>query len=660
MLVECLPCSPRCSFQSVFHKFVFIALATTLLAGPASASPDNDFLAAREAYAKGRIDQLDRLAERLPVNYPLAPYLRYWRIKSRSPASADWLAFANQHPDSPLGQRAWLELAREHGKTENWPAFRNAYARLAKSDQELRCYQLRARLAELDSSAETEASELYRGAQDLPSSCEPLFALLNDRGLLSTEARLARLRLALEAGNLRLAGEIINTFPTLQASEKRGLDSLITEAGRTPEKTLGIHPNSALEQEIVLYALTQIAKKNVDQAVKHWDKARLGLPENIGQHGWAIVALAAARAHRPEAVEWFLLGKEQLSDNQKIWKARTMLRAGRWLDVYQTIVSLPKTIQEEAIWRYWKARALKALNAGVLANQLFANLSREIHYYALLADEELPVRLESRPAEFRPTAEDIAFVEQQPGLKRALLLRRIGLNTEAVAEWDWGLRAMSDQQILAAAELARREQWYDRAILTAEKTREIHSFDLRYLTPYRDLAEAQARQNGLDPAWVYGLMRQESRFIDYARSGVGAQGLMQIMPATARWIARQLSLDRKAHAKMNDPEANIRFGTFYMKNVLDSLHGSPVLASAGYNAGPGRARKWQAEVPLEGAIYIESIPFTETREYVKKVMANAVYYSQRLGVGGGSLKARLGLIPPRNLSKIEQSSSSAP
>jgi soluble lytic murein transglycosylase len=324
-----------------------------------------------------------------------------------------------------------------------------------------------------------------------------------------------------------------------------------------------------------------------------------------------------------------------------------MLRAGRWLDVFQGIAGLPQSIQNEAVWRYWKARALKALNAGYQANQIFARLSQEIHYYGLLAYEELPARLEARPDEYRPTPDQLKAAESHPGLARALLLRKLDRQADAVAEWEWALRGMDDQALLAAAELARAAEWFDRAILTAEKTREEHSFDLRYLTPYRDLAEAQASRNDLDPAWVYGLMRQESRFVDHARSQAGAQGLMQIMPQTAKWIARRLGQDRTAYRKMADPEANIRFGTYYLRHLLDSLDGSPVLATAGYNAGPGRARRWRADTALEGAIYIETIPYAETREYVKKVLANAMYYNHRLGLPSHSLKERLGTIPAK-------------
>jgi soluble lytic murein transglycosylase len=317
------------------------------------------------------------------------------------------------------------------------------------------------------------------------------------------------------------------------------------------------------------------------------------------------------------------------------------------MEVYRSIEAMPEALQNEAVWRYWKARAFKALNATYPANMLFAKLSREIHYYGLLATEELPAKLEARPADYKVTPDDMKVAEAHVGLRRALLLRKLGDDGNALAEWDWALRGMDDRAILAAAELARRNQWNDRAIATAEKTREVHDFDLRYIAPYRDLASEYAQENGLDEAWVYGLMRQESRFMDYARSGVGAQGLMQIMPATAKWIARQLGLGKRAHNNVGKPETNIRFGTFYLKHIFDSLGQSPVLATAAYNAGPGRARKWQAEVPLEGAIYVENIPFSETRDYVKKVLANAMFYRNRFGGISQPLKERLGVIPAR-------------
>jgi soluble lytic murein transglycosylase len=200
---------------------------------------------------------------------------------------------------------------------------------------------------------------------------------------------------------------------------------------------------------------------------------------------------------------------------------------------------------------------------------------------------------------------------------------------------------------IGGAELARRMEWYDRAINTAERTRELHDFELRFLAPYREQAQQAASENQIDEAWVFGLMRQESRFVNVARSSVGASGLMQIMPATARWIAQRLGIKKFMPKQMQDPAKNIQFGAYYLKHVQSTLDDSPVLATAAYNAGPSRAQRWRDTRPMEAAVYIESIPFAETRDYVKKVMSNAMYYAARFGQPSVLLKDRLGTIPPR-------------
>jgi soluble lytic murein transglycosylase len=192
--------------------------------------------------------------------------------------------------------------------------------------------------------------------------------------------------------------------------------------------------------------------------------------------------------------------------------------------------------------------------------------------------------------------------------------------------------------------VAFRSDWYDVAINTAEKTRLTHDFALRYPTPYRDMMQSYAKENQLDVAWVYGLIRQESRFISYARSGVGASGLMQVMPATAKWIAKRLGIGEFRPAMISELDTNIQFGTHYLRYTLDQMDGQSVMATAAYNAGPSRPKRWVAAHDLEGAIYAESIPFSETREYVKKVMANAYFYAQRLGTRVQTLKQRLGVV----------------
>lgn len=212
---------------------------------------------------------------------------------------------------------------------------------------------------------------------------------------------------------------------------------------------------------------------------------------------------------------------------------------------------------------------------------------------------------------------------------------------------------MNDRQLLAAAELARSNQIWDRAINTADRTRNEHDYSLRFLAPYGEQIRPAARNQSLDDAWVYGLMRQESRFVTSARSNVGASGLMQLMPATAKWVAKKIGLRDFSQSQVNDTQTNVLLGTSYMRLVMENLDNHPVLASAAYNAGPGRAKKWRAERPLEGAIYAETIPFTETRDYVKKVMSNSVYYSALFNGRPDSLKARLGEIGPRSNSPLK-------
>jgi soluble lytic murein transglycosylase len=627
---------PRLSPCWYFFPLVFVS-QLVLAAG------DKDFLAAREAYAKGQAQRFEQHAARTPADHPLQPYLHYWRLKSRSPSPEAMADFVGRHADSPLSERMRQDLARYYGQAEDWPNFRAWVAGLAKLDNELLCLSQRAGLAEPGGTAAQAGARLYRTGADLPSACTQLFSELFARGVLQPEDRLLRLRLALEANNLRLARELDGQL----ADAERMAAHLLADAQRQPEKLVARVSDRRAEREVGLYALGQLAKQDPAQAVLLWESHAPSYAPDEQRYGWGQIALQAARLHLPTALEQFARAGSALTENQQVWRARALLRAGRWAEVYRAIMAMPEAVQGEPVWRYWKGRALKALNAPYPANLIFAPLSREFGYYGLLANEELPARLETRPADYIVSPDDLRFVQEHAGLARALLLRNLDLDIDAGKEWEWAIREFDDHRLLAAAELARREGWYDRAILTAERTREVHSLDLRYLTPYRDLAEAYARQHDLDPAWVYGLMRQESRFVDYARSSAGAQGLMQIMPATARWIARQMGGDRNAHKHLNQPETNIRFGTYYLKRIQADLAGSPVLATAAYNAGPGRARRWQAETPLEGAIYVEGIPFGETREYVKKVLANAMYYSQRLGLPTGRLKDRLGEIPPR-------------
>ncbi|HZV93901.1 MAG TPA: transglycosylase SLT domain-containing protein, partial [Caldimonas sp.] len=266
-----------------------------------------------------------------------------------------------------------------------------------------------------------------------------------------------------------------------------------------------------------------------------------------------------------------------------------------------------------------------------------------LNYYGELAAEELgePFVLPPRPAPLSAAERDAAAT--RPGLQRALFLIAMGLRSEGVREWNFSIRGFDDRELLAAAQLACDHEVWDRCINTSDRTRGEIDIEQRFPTPHRREVAAAARAAGLDPAFVYGLIRQESRFVMDARSGAGASGLMQLMPGTAKWTAKKLGIPYTPDL-IADRETNLALGNAYLKLVLDDVGGSQPMAAAAYNAGPGRPRQWRNGPVLDAAVWAENIPFPETRDYVRKVLSNATYYAAILGTKGETIRARLG--PP--------------
>jgi soluble lytic murein transglycosylase len=310
---------------------------------------------------------------------------------------------------------------------------------------------------------------------------------------------------------------------------------------------------------------------------------------------------------------------------------------------------MPPQLAAQPGWIYWQGRALTAQGKPDEAKALYRKIADQPAFYGNLAADELERPTVVPPRATPPSSDELAQAAANPGVRRALALFRLDMRVEGVHEWNWTVSSMEDRQLLATAELARRNDIFDRAIFTADRTLAEHDYSLRYLAPFREQVEPKAKQLDLSGGWVYGLMRQESRFIMNAHSGAGAKGLMQIMPATAKWVARKIGLANYHPGKMADMDTNVTLGTHYLKMVLAGLDNYPVLACAAYNAGPGRARRWLGNEAIEGAIYAETIPFSETRDYVKKVMSNSVYYSLLFDEKPQSLKSRLGVILPRQV-----------
>ena len=624
-------------------------LLLLFLSGTAFAAPlDDVFLEARDAFQRGDIAKLNERAAKLDDDYALTPYVRYWQLRSRIAdiSSAEIQAFLARHENSLMADRLRADWLRQLARSGDWQGFLREYPKLGTADTELACYASQARLARGDSGVLTLARPLWFTAQVLPESCLAIFQAMFDKQMLNAEDSWSRVRLALETGNLSGARTLLAYLPIGQRLDAKVLESV----ARRPQRYLDKAPlllKTRGQQEMAIFALYKTAESWPEIAADHLRRVASKLPDEERQYAWAQIAAVAARNLHPGALAWFNNAGSGMNDRQLSWYGRAALRAGNWAEVLTAIESMSNAERSRPLWRYWRARALTALGRPAEANMLLAPLSNEFNFYGQLAAEDLGTSISSAPQTYHASSEEVDAIAADAGIRRALALYRAGLRYEGALEWQWSIKDYDDKQLLAAAVLAVRNDWYERAIDTAERTLILHDFGLRYPAPYRKLVQEYSQQLDLDEAWVYGLVRQESRFVHTARSSAGASGLMQLMPATARWVAKRLGLNGHHTTLTETVDSNIGLGTYYLRQVLDSVDKHMVLASAGYNAGPRRARDWAASRPLEGAIYIETIPYAETREYVKKVMNNTLYYARLFHQTSLSLRDRLGVVPAK-------------
>ena len=643
-------------FLKRYHAL--LALLSIGFALPTFAMSDDLLLKhAREAYStQNEIALAQDVTDLKLQEHVLAPYAEYWlmllRLSQAEPAEVE--AFLTRHAEMSFADKLRGEWLKKLGKEQNWPLFFSQYAQYKRDETMVTCYALYGKLTSpefddaLKQAAMKQGKQLWFTSQDLPSTCNALFSQLQNTGVITKADVWARVRLALQDNKPNVAKALLLKLPYVPNNAA----SFIDKAAQSPQLVLTKKTfswDTDLGAELNLYALDRMARAQLEDAIALYEKSQTQFSEAPRAFGWGRIALHAARAHHPNAIQFYqLAGNSFYNDNEQLaWYARAGLRAGDWQTVLQAINHMQPDQAKEGAWRYWKARALYAKNDQVAAIGLFAELAKERHFYGWLAAEEIETISSPLLPDPKVTEVEVTAIASEPAIKGAIALNQLDMRWEAKAEWVWATRNFSDKQLLAAAEYAMRNSWYDVAIATADNTKSAHNFDLRYPAPYRDLMHKAATEQQVDEAWMHGLIRQESRFMHFAKSSVGAAGLMQIMPATAKWAAQRMGMVDYSPALIHDLNTNVYIGTYYMRHTLDLMGGQAVMATAAYNAGPSRAKRWQANVPLEAAIYMETIPFSETRSYVQKVMANAHVYAPRLGVPVQSLKARLGTIPAK-------------
>jgi soluble lytic murein transglycosylase len=633
------------------HLFLILSLAAAAVAGaaPKLAPADERFLKAYDAFRAGDPLKLQKLAAGFPAGHALAPYLEFWRLKLRieDARDADVRAFLEQQAGTYLADRLRADWLKELGKRADWESFDRELSPLVQDDVEIRCYAWLSRLVRGDDSAHEEARAVWLEPRELPDGCHALANQMTEAGRFSVDDVWRRVRLLFENGQLSAVRRALAHLPAGEKYE----ENLLNWAATGPKKLLA-SPPANLERratrEMIVLAMVRLGRNEPEAAVEVL-QGKLGtrLPPEDVKYLWGRLAYEGARRLLPEAHQWYAFADlASLSDEQLTWKARAALRAADWQAVRDAVDRMSVSARQDPAWTYWYGRALGAQGVGDGARAYYLRISGQPSFYGLLASEELGSMASVPEPYYVATESEVDAAKLNPGLMRALELYRLELRPEATREWVFSIRGMEDGQLLSAAELALRAGIFDRAINTADRTAHQHNYKVRFLAPFKEVFGEQARSFGLEEAWLLGLVRQESRFIVDAKSSAGARGLMQLMPATARWVAKRSGLRDFTMARVSEVPVNIALGTNYLKLVLDDL-GHAVLASAAYNAGPGRARRWRGVRPLEGAIYAETIPFNETRDYVKKVMANTMYYSQLIGGKLIPLKDRLGLIPAK-------------
>lgn len=592
-------------------------------------SDDKIFLELREASKNNDPIKAKDLGQKLS-NYDIADYVAYFQIKprlfdkggaSRAETTADNSVdqFLKKYAGTALADRLRNDWLLVLGKRKDWSNFDREYAQFVLNDDtQVKCYAFQSRLAKGES-ASGLASEVKN-------------TLLDSRHFGDA------------------CPELVNSIYTANGFSKYEVATFSRMAIENNFETLA----NRFDVPDPVADIVRSARKSPEAAFRDFDKKVWRTSKENTVAAWGSIGQYLAKRLDSNAIKAFRLQHELghhhlLTPETQEWKVRAALRVGDWRIVKETIDHMtPAVRKRDPAWTYWHARAQNELGNESLAKEGWQALIDHYHFYGQLAREDLGMKIYVPK---RVPAEE-AVVKQMSsnkGFARAIRFYNMGIRFEGNREWNWELRGLSDKQLIAAAEHAKRIGLYDRAVNTADRTKLEHDFTLRYPTPFKESLAPIAGSIGLDTNWAYGLIRQESRFIMNARSHVGASGLMQVMPATGKYVAKKIGMNNFKPAQLDDMKVNLTLGSNYLNMVLLDLGGSWALASAAYNAGPSRPKMWREKLPrtVEGAIFAETIPFNETRGYVKNVLANTSYYTAMSSNKAPSLKQNLGTVSPK-------------
>jgi len=570
------------------------------------------------------------------VEYPLYPYVEAARLQaalagrgSREPAQpldlavANFLARHGSEPVSRLVRRPWLlRLAAR----QQWAIFLETYGRVGAPDQQLRCLSLQARIAlDVTEGLVEQATAEWLTPRSADDACDPVFDWLRSRKLLGPSLKEQRARLALAAGEPGLARWLAKSLPEESARPLREWALLIDSPLAAIDALLGA-PGVAVEDDALLDGWTRLARRDPQAAKDRFDALALARPQLASRLARAL-ALGLAWSRHRSALEYFTrIDAADFDEMTHEWYVRTALLAGDWARVAAAVASMPAALRETPRWQYWAARAAEATGERERARELYAAVIPSDNWFAVLSAARLGERFAPHDRALALDPVRIAALEQASAFLRARELFVAGLVPLAQSEWNAGYAALDGIAQRDAIGLAHRWGWHFQAIATAAQQRIFNDYRLLYPMPFEDMVAAAARLSGLPPTLVLAVIRQESLYQSWTVSSAGAIGLMQLLPTTARQTAKAIRSPQPGRSDLMEPAVNISIGSAYLAGLAERFGGQVLVALAAYNAGPNAARRWLPERALDADVWVENIPYNETRAYVQRIMWHGVVF----------------------------------
>ena len=605
---------------------------------------------AQQAYKKRHYRHFRKLSAKLK-DYPLQPYLEYKALmyKPAALSSNQIHKFLRENEGTVIGSRFRSKLIKHAARSKNWLRLINIYQ--PGYGTTAQCHYLNALLKTGQKRiAYPKIENLWLSAHSLPKSCDTVFSQWTKDGNKTPQIIWQRFTLAMSVNNKRLAKYLIRSMPVKDAViAKKWLKIHKKPQLVNTSEMLNIqHPDKSA---ILQHGLKRLSYRDITQALTIFHQLKTQTFSD--QQNAELVrhfALRLAREHMPDAGIWLARIPESHADKDvKQWRIRNAIRQGDWNLVIKSISKLDTDKQTDHRWQYWWAYANERLGNTHDAAGIYQYLANKRSYYGFLAADHINQQYAFQDKPVEPTVDAMNFVFQQPEALRAREFYFMGEIIPARREWHKLIMSIDNEQRLAASKIAQAWNWHDRAIITMGKTRYRDDIELRFPMHLDNKVFSWSSQRKIDPVWTYAIIRRESAFMSDARSSVGAMGLMQLMPNTARQVARQYKIRYRGRNSLLTSNTNISLGTGYLERMLNKLDKQQVLATAAYNAGPHRVEKWLPEHHNMDAIrWIETIPFTETREYVSNVLAYMAIYEHRMDRKITRLSHRMPPVPAKN------------